>query len=187
MNTVLEQLLALRDQRNEAQAELERYLLEHHPIDTEEKNLGAAMRACSVTDIDEQMRLLPLRPLTRPNVPIQACQSRSLRYDQTLTSTNPVLWIQTQGGNGLTEHTPPAAIRRPLPDIAMETLRESSRRLARAAAASWTEIDGYLSSDPDLSAADAKERMFQLESVAEQAHNDYFENVDADGAWGSNE
>ncbi|MBD9415884.1 hypothetical protein IB234_15080 [Pseudomonas sp. PDM16] len=66
----------------------------------------------------------------------------------------------------------------------MDPFKERSRRLARAAAASWSEIDSYLSSDPDLSTSDAKEHMFQLESVAEQAHNDYFENADAEDAKG---
>lgn len=56
MNIEPEQLLALRDRRNEAQAELERYLLEQYPIDTEEKTLGAAKRARAVSEIEEQMR-----------------------------------------------------------------------------------------------------------------------------------
>lgn len=47
---------ALRDKRNAAQAELERYLLEQFPIDAPEKELGVAMRARAVTEIEEEMR-----------------------------------------------------------------------------------------------------------------------------------
>lgn len=50
------ELQAMRDQRNEAQAELERFLLEQYPIDTPEKNLGVAKRSRAVTDIEEAMR-----------------------------------------------------------------------------------------------------------------------------------
>lgn len=53
---------ALRDQRNEAQAELERYLLEQYPIDSEEKTLGVAMRARAVTEIEEEMRRQVIGP-----------------------------------------------------------------------------------------------------------------------------
>jgi len=51
-----EHLLAMRDRRNAAQAELERYLLEQFPIDTEEKILGVAMRTRAVNEIEEAMR-----------------------------------------------------------------------------------------------------------------------------------
>lgn len=47
---------AMRDKRNAAQAELERYLLEQFPIDSEEKELGVAMRARAVNEIEEEMR-----------------------------------------------------------------------------------------------------------------------------------
>jgi hypothetical protein len=53
---------ALRDRRNEAQAELERYLLEQYPIDSEEKTLGVAMRARAVTGIEEEMRRQVIGP-----------------------------------------------------------------------------------------------------------------------------
>ena len=52
---------ALRDKRNAAQAELERYLLEQFPIDTDQKNLGVAMRAHAVVEIEEEMRHEVLR------------------------------------------------------------------------------------------------------------------------------
>ncbi|MDG9924446.1 MULTISPECIES: hypothetical protein [unclassified Pseudomonas] len=52
---------ALRDKRNAAQAELERYLLEQFPIDTEQKNLGVTMRTHAVTEIEEEMRHEMLR------------------------------------------------------------------------------------------------------------------------------
>lgn len=68
----------------------------------------------------------------------------------------------------------------------METFKERSRRLAKVACASWAAIDQYLSSDPDLNSSDARERMFQLESVVEQAHDDYFEAVDTEQAKSSN-
>lgn len=52
----------MRDQRNQAQAELERFLLEQYPIDTAEKNLGVAKRSRAVADIEEAMRDLALKP-----------------------------------------------------------------------------------------------------------------------------
>lgn len=46
----------LRTQRNAAQAELERYILEQFPIDSREKEVGVAKRSRAVTDIEEVMR-----------------------------------------------------------------------------------------------------------------------------------
>lgn len=51
----------MRERRNEAQAELERFLLEQYPIDSVEKNLGVAKRSRAVTEIEEQMRDLALK------------------------------------------------------------------------------------------------------------------------------
>lgn len=55
------ELEAMRARRNEAQAELERFLLEQYPIDSVEKNLGVARLSRVVTDIEQQMRDLALR------------------------------------------------------------------------------------------------------------------------------
>lgn len=55
------ELEAMRARRNEAQAELERFLLEQYPIDSVEKNLGVARLSRAVTDIEQQMRDLALR------------------------------------------------------------------------------------------------------------------------------
>lgn len=54
------ELEAMRARRNEAQAELERFLLEQYPIDSVEKNLGVARLSRAVTDIEQQMRDLAL-------------------------------------------------------------------------------------------------------------------------------
>ena len=50
------QLEAMREQRNQAQAELERFLLEQYPIDNPEKALGVAARTRAVTQIEDHMR-----------------------------------------------------------------------------------------------------------------------------------
>lgn len=62
----------------------------------------------------------------------------------------------------------------------METFHDRARRLARAAAATWMEIDSSLAANPDMSPAEAKEQLFALESAAEQAREDYWENADAE-------
>lgn len=54
------ELLDMRDRRNSAQAELERYTLEQYPIDSEEKALGLAMRQRAVAAIEEEMRHVAL-------------------------------------------------------------------------------------------------------------------------------
>lgn len=51
-----EELDALRERRNEAQAELERYTLEQYPIDSEEKTLGLVLRQNKVAELEEEMR-----------------------------------------------------------------------------------------------------------------------------------
>lgn len=60
MNIVPERLLELRNERNQAQAELERFLLEQYPIDSMEKSLGRTAREQAVVEIEEQMRHLAL-------------------------------------------------------------------------------------------------------------------------------
>lgn len=60
MNIVPERLLELRNERNQAQAELERFLLEQYPIDSMEKSLGRRAREQAVVEIEEQMRHLAL-------------------------------------------------------------------------------------------------------------------------------
>lgn len=62
MNLDTEKLAGLREQRNAAQAELERYLLEQFPIDSEEKVLGVTKRRRVVNDIEEDMRELAITP-----------------------------------------------------------------------------------------------------------------------------
>lgn len=54
------ELTAMRDRRNSAQAELERYSLEQYPIDSAEKQLGLIARQKAVADIEEEMRHLAL-------------------------------------------------------------------------------------------------------------------------------
>ncbi|MDD0844613.1 hypothetical protein [Pseudomonas sp. Gutcm_11s] len=68
----------------------------------------------------------------------------------------------------------------------MATFKERSRRFAKAASAAWADLDQYLSTDPDLTTPEVRERMFQLESVAQQAHDDYFESVDSEQGKSSN-
>ncbi|MDD0842566.1 hypothetical protein [Pseudomonas sp. Gutcm_11s] len=54
------ELIVMRERRNVAQAELERYALEQYPIDSEEKSLGLAMRQKAVAAIEEEMRHVAL-------------------------------------------------------------------------------------------------------------------------------
>jgi hypothetical protein len=54
------ELFAMRERRNLAQAELERYTLEQYPIDSEEKHLGLTIRQKAVLDIEEEMRHVAL-------------------------------------------------------------------------------------------------------------------------------
>lgn len=68
----------------------------------------------------------------------------------------------------------------------MATFKERSRRFAKAASTAWADLDQYLSTDPDLTTPEVRERMFQLESVAQQAHDDYFESVDSEQGKSSN-
>ncbi|MGA4442568.1 hypothetical protein ACPA2N_25730 [Ectopseudomonas hydrolytica] len=62
----------------------------------------------------------------------------------------------------------------------METYHDRARRLARAVAATWMEIDSFLAAAPDMNSDEAQERLFALESAAEQAREDYWENADAE-------
>lgn len=66
----------------------------------------------------------------------------------------------------------------------METFHDRSRRLARAAAATWMEIDSFLAANPDISPVELQDKLFALESAAEQAAYAYWENNDAEDAQG---
>lgn len=66
----------------------------------------------------------------------------------------------------------------------METFHERARRLARATAATWMEIDSFLAANPDPQSVELQDKLFALESAAEQAAYAYWDNNDAEDAKG---
>lgn len=69
----------------------------------------------------------------------------------------------------------------------METFLDRSRRLAKAAAQRWADVDAFLAKNPDLTDVKQTDALFALESAAEQAGIAYWENIDAEDAKGEGE
>lgn len=63
-----------------------------------------------------------------------------------------------------------------------ETSMERARRLAREVAATWTEIEQFLGSKPDMTKAENLEKIFRLQSAAAQADYAYWDNIDDEDA-----
>lgn len=63
-----------------------------------------------------------------------------------------------------------------------ETSMERARRLAREVAATWTEIEHFLGTNPDMTKAENLERIFRLQSAAAQADYAYWDNIDDEDA-----
>lgn len=63
-----------------------------------------------------------------------------------------------------------------------ETSMERARRLAREVAATWTEIEQFLGTNPDMTKAENLERIFRLQSAAAQADYAYWDNIDDEDA-----
>lgn len=63
-----------------------------------------------------------------------------------------------------------------------ETSMERARRLAREVAATWTEIEQFLGTNPDMTKAENLEKIFRLQSAAAQADYAYWDNIDDEDA-----
>lgn len=63
-----------------------------------------------------------------------------------------------------------------------ETSMERARRLAREVAATWTEIEQFLGTNPDMTKAENLEKIFRLQSAAAQADYAYWDNIDEEDA-----
>lgn len=63
-----------------------------------------------------------------------------------------------------------------------ETSMERARRLAREVAATWTEIEQFLGTNPDMTKAENLEKIFRLQSAAAQANYAYWDNIDDEDA-----